>query len=70
MVSSLLIFITSTVHQEVEKLTKSLQTIAAAQIGLLRRAFQMSVELITEASLKKLLYAFSMVTYSVNRVGQ
>ena len=34
------------------------------------RAFQISVELITEASLKKLLYAFSMGANCVFRVGQ
>ena len=34
------------------------------------RAFQMSAELITEASLKKLLYVFSMVAYSDTRVRQ
>ena len=39
-------------------------------VRALRRAFQMSVELITEASLKKLLFAISMVAYCVTRVGQ
>ena len=35
------------------------------------RAFQiMSVELVTEASLKKLLHAFSMAAYSVTSVEQ
>ena len=33
-----------------------------------RRAFQMSVELITEASLKQLLYAFPIVAHLVTKV--
>ena len=37
---------------------------------MLHWAFQISVELITEASLKNLLYAFSMVANCVTRVGQ
>ena len=36
----------------------------------LRRAFQESIEVITKASLKKLLYAFSVVVYFVTRAGQ